>query len=361
VDLDEETKAASGSSTPALQDKKKVKQKKTAEEIQQMRQRAHEQLDTRHWSQAGEMFLELLDYNANDEDALLGVAVTLDAVGRYESLYTMAQTILDRNPGSASALAYKARALQKLERLSEATIANDQALLLDTNLPLAWINRSGLQLLQQKLPEALRSALRATELAPRDARAWANKGVALANFNHLLEALTAFDLSLSIDPENIFSLQMKSDILCKLGRMREAIPVIRQALLIHPENVAIMTQGIHALRALEQYSALKEMARELIKLTPDSLFAWENCMRGLRGMGQYEESLPAIDRVIELDPANVRFWTIKADTLYRLERYREAAKIAERAVRLHTDYSPARRIREKSVRAMYQKKDKKKS
>ncbi|HEV2655752.1 MAG TPA: hypothetical protein VGT82_12380, partial [Ktedonobacteraceae bacterium] len=114
MDLDENTRATPGGSTPTLQNKKKTKQKKTTEELQQMRQYAHEQLKTRHWSQAGEIFLEILDHDANDEDALLGVAGTLDAIGRYESLYSTAQTVLDYNPGSASALAYKARALQKL-------------------------------------------------------------------------------------------------------------------------------------------------------------------------------------------------------------------------------------------------------
>ena len=61
----------------------------------------------------------------------------------YLALLETAQAAAQLNPGSARALAYKARALQKLERLSEATVANDQALLLDTNLAIAWFNRGG--------------------------------------------------------------------------------------------------------------------------------------------------------------------------------------------------------------------------
>ena len=79
-------------------------------------------------------------------------------------------------------------------------------------------------------------------------------------------------------------------------------------------------------------------------------------MRSWRGMGMYEEANEAIDRVLELDPNNVRFWTLKADTLYRLERYREAVNAAERAVRIDQEYPPARRIREKAVKLMYQRK-----
>ncbi len=325
-----------------------------------IRQQAHEHLEAKRWPQAGEAFLQLLDHNMQDEDALLGVAKALDGINRFESLYSAAQCILDIQPNSAQGLAYKARALQKMERLSEATIANDQALLLDTNLGLAWINRSGLQLLQQKFHEALRSAERAIKLAPDDARAWANKGVALLNFNRLAEALEAFDNSLKIDPGQSLALQMKGEILCRLGRMREAIPVIRQALIVNPNDVTVLTQGIQALRALEMYAPLIELAKELIKIDPNNLLAWDNYMRGLRGLGLFTEVSPVLDHLLEMDTTNIRYWTLKADTLYRLQQYREAANTAERALRIAPDYAPAHRIHDKALKLMYQKGGRKK-
>ncbi len=106
------------------------------------------------------------------------------------------------------------------------------------------------------------------------------------------------------------------------------------------------------------YSELKKVTEELTRQLPDSLFAWENYMRSRRGLGEYEEANAALDRLLEMDARNVRFWTMKADTLYRLERYREAVNAAERAVRIDQDYPPARRIREKAVRMMYQRKEK---
>lgn len=364
MDPDEKSKGTEvqGSATPVLKENGTAREQSSApeESFGLLWQRASEHLQARRWLQAGETFSTLLAYREKDEEVLLGLAQALDRIDRYESLYETAQHILEYNSSSAQGLAFKARALQKLARLSEATIANDQALLLDTHLPLAWVNRSGLQLLQQKFPEALRSAQRAIELAPDDERAWANRGVALLNFGHLVEAITVFEQALEIDPDHLFSLQMKSEILCKLGRMRDAVPVVQHALSIDSHNVIILTQGVQALRALEQYEAMQELAKELTTLTPDSLFAWENYMRGLRGVGHYEEALSALEHVMELDGSNVRFWTIKADMLYRLERYREAARTAERAVRVDLDYPPARRIREKAVRMMYQKKDKKK-
>ncbi|MBV8695373.1 MAG: tetratricopeptide repeat protein, partial [Ktedonobacteraceae bacterium] len=206
-----------------------------------------------------EAFLTLLERNGQDEEALLGVATTLDSQGHYEGLVQMADVLLNRNPSSAQGLAFKARALQKLERFSEATIANDQALLLDTNLPLAWINRSGLQLLQKKFPEALRSSQRAIELAPNDARAWANRGVALLNFGHLLESLAAFDKSLEHDSSFLFALQMKSEIFTKLGRMSEVVETARQALHNDPSQLPILIQLVRGLRALESYEQLEEV------------------------------------------------------------------------------------------------------
>ncbi|HEU5229802.1 MAG TPA: tetratricopeptide repeat protein [Ktedonobacteraceae bacterium] len=330
-------------------------------ELEKMLQQADKYLAGQRWSQAEQIFQELLSHNTHDEAALQGLAQAYDALNRHDDLLSTAQSILEISPNSAQGLAYKARALQKLERLSEATIANDQALLLDNTLGLAWINRSGLQLLQQKFPEALRNAQRAVELAPNDPRSWANKGVALLNFGRLLEALEAFNQSLTHDPNGIFSLQMKGEILCKLGRLQEALPVIQHGLSINSTNVTSLIQGIQTSRALEMYELLTEYARQLTTLTPKNPFAWDNYMRGHRGLGQFEEANEALDQLLALDPSSVRTWTLKADTLYRLGRYREATAIAEKALRIDQGYSPAHRIHEKAVKLMYQRKEKKKT
>lgn len=317
-------------------------------------------VQAKDWERAFPLLMELIRANEQDSEVLLGLAITLDALNQFELLYDIALRIIALEPNSAHGLAYKARALQKVNRISEAKIANDQALLLNTNLGLAWVNRSGLQLLQEKFSDALRSAQRAIEVAPADARAWANYGVALFNFNRLGEALEAFDKSLELDTHQLFALQMKCDILCRIGRMSELIPLLYQARTIQPQDIKTLTLGIQAFRALEMFEELKDWSLSLIEITPEDLLAWENYMRGLRSLGQFIEANDALDHLIALDLSNVRFITIKADTLYRLERYREAVTIAERAMRLDQEYPPARRIYEKSLRMMYQRKEKKK-
>ena len=326
----------------------------------QLRHRALTYVEAKDWDRASRLLMDVISADDQDSEALLGLAFTLDALNQFELLHDIAQRIITIEPNSAGGLAYKARALQKANRISEAKIANDQALLLNTNFGLAWINRCGLQLLQEKFPEALKSAQRAVEFVPTDARAWANYGVALLNFNRLAEALEAFDKSLAIDALQLFALQMKCDILCRIGRMRELIPIVQQARIIQPQDIKTLTLGIQAFRALEMFEELKTWSRQLIEVTPDNPLAWENYMRGLRSLGQFTEANDALDHLIALDVANVRFVALKADTLYRMERYREAVTTAERAMRLNQDYPPAQRIYEKSLRMMYQRKEKRK-
>src|SRR5215469_18272336 len=145
-------------------------------------------------------------------------------------MYKLAQRAAQIDPASAEALACKARALQKLERLSEATIANDQALLLDTNLALAWFNRSGQQLLQQRFPEALRYAERAIELDPTDPRSWTNKALAFANLNRPFEALEAVNRGLEQDADHLLGMQVKGEILRKYGRLNDIVATMNRAL-----------------------------------------------------------------------------------------------------------------------------------
>ena len=268
-----------------------------------------------------------------------------------------AEGAIELDSASATAWACKARALQKLERISEATIANDQALLLNTHLPLAWLNRSGLQILQERYPEGFRSAMRAIELAPNDARAWANKGMALLHLNNLPGALAAMDQSLECDPDYLFA-QMKGDMLRQYGRMHELVATMRHALDIAPTDILSLTLMIQGCRALEEYEGLPEITQRLTLLTPNSHFAWDSHMRALRALGRFAEADEAIERLLELAPGDGRIWTTKADNLYRQERYREAAQAAERALYLMQNYAPALRIHEKALRLMYQRKDK---
>src|SRR5437763_16287310 len=171
---------------------------------------------------------------SEDIEKLFTLAAAQEKREQFREMLETAQRASELDPGSAQALALKARALQKLERISEATIANDQALLLDTNLPLAWINRSGLQIIQERFPDGLRSATRAIELAPHDARAWANKGMALLNLHNMLGALAAMNQSLTCDPDFLFALQIKGEILRHYGRMHELVQTMRHALDIAP-------------------------------------------------------------------------------------------------------------------------------
>src|SRR5262249_48986422 len=145
---------------------------------------------------------------------------------------------------------------------------------LDKRLALAWINRCGLQLLQGKFPEALRSSQRAIELASTDARAWANRGVALFNFNRLGEALEAFDTSLNLDDTQLFAIQMKCEIFSRIGRMRDILPLVERGLNLEPQNLNLLTKGIEAVRSLEMYTELCELSQKFIKMSEDNSFAW---------------------------------------------------------------------------------------
>ena len=229
---------------------------KTSEEYEQLRFEAHRLLQAKEWQEALTVYNELLLSDEEDVDALLGLALALDRLGNYHQMYDIARSATDINPSSALALACQARALQKLERISEATIANDQALLLDTNLALAWFNRSGQQLLQNHPEEALRYAERAIELDPSDARTMCNKALALLRMNHLYAALDAVNQSLDLDPDFLLSLQTKGEILRKYARFEEVIVLMEHALEIAPVDVPALSLMASALRTTGQFDRL---------------------------------------------------------------------------------------------------------
>lgn len=332
----------------------------TPEERQKLQAQGRACLHSRRWQEAKDIFTDLIAQDKEDTEALIGLALTLDYFGQYEQMYALAQQAAQLDPASAEALACKARALQKLERISEATIANDQALLLNTNLPLAWFNRSGQHLLLQRYPEALRYAERALELDPSDPRSWTNKALAFVNLNRSFEALEAANHGLEQDPDHLLGMQVKGEILRKYGRLQEIVATMHHALEIAPDDVTALNLSAYALRTLGDYQQLYTITTRLIEIVPDALFSWDCHMCALRGLGHFEEACDAIDHVLEIEPSNPRYLMIRADNLLRLERYREAVRAAERALQLNHEYLPARRIHEKAARLMYQQKRKKK-
>src|SRR5437667_3670956 len=333
---------------------------KTAEELEKLRHEAHKLLQAKQWHEARTTFNELLQDDQEDVDALLGLALVLDRLGDYDKMYEMAQSAGQIDPGSALALACKARALQKLDRISEATIANDQALLLDTNLALAWFNRCGQQLLQDHPQEALRYAERAIELDPGDARTWCNKALALLHLNRTYESLEAVNQSLALDPNFLLTLETKGEILRRYARFEEVIVTMHHALELAPDDISALNLMANALRTLGEFDRLLEITQQLVRLEPDSPLSWDFHMSALRGTARFEEASVAIDHILEFDPTNVRYLMIKADNLYRLQRYREAVSVSEQALKIDDEYPPARRIHEKAMRMMYQQKKRKK-
>jgi tetratricopeptide (TPR) repeat protein len=323
----------------------------------QLQQKAYTQMAKREWQGAMHTLLQRLESDPEDKDTLIHMATCLDNTNDFNALHDLTTRLIRQYPQESDILALHARALQKKSCISEATIANDQALLLDSHLGLAWINRSGLQLLTGKFPEALRSSQRAIELAPNDPRAWFNRGMALLNVKRLGEALEAFDHSLAIEPTQLLATLMKCEIYSQIGRIQDMLPLIKSALAVDPDNQTLLIKGIEAVRTLEMYEELCTLSQCLIKQEENNVFAWEHYVRGLRGLGHFEDANLALDRLLELEPSDVRFWTFKADTLFRIERYREAVSAAEYARRINADYPPAQRVYEKSLRLMYQRKD----
>ena len=331
----------------------------TVEEREKLRHEAHKYLQAKAWDEAYSAFNELLQDNQEDVDALLGFALTLDRLGDYLKMYEIARSASQIDPSSALALACQARALQKLERVSEATIANDQALLLDTNLALAWFNRSGQQLLQNHPEEALRYADRAIELDPGDARTWCNKALALVRMNRMYEALDVVNQSLALDPDFLLSLETKGEILRRYARFEEVIVTMDHALKLAPDDISALNLMANALRITGQFDRLLEITQRLMLLAPESPLSWDFHLSALRGTSHFEEANEVIDRILEFEPTNVRFLMFKADNLYRLQRYREAVSTSEQALKIDDEYPPARRIHEKAMRMMYQQKRKK--
>ncbi len=180
--------------------------------------------------------------------------------------------------------------------------------------------------------------------------------LALLRMNRMYEALEVVNQSLALDPDFLLALETKGEILRRYARFEEVIVTMDHALQLAPDDVSALNLMANALRTTGQFDRLLEITQRLMLLAPESPLSWDFHISALRGTSRFEEANEVVDHILEFDPTNVRYWMFKADNLYRLQRYREAVSVSEHALKIDDEYPPARRIHEKAMRMMYQKK-----
>ena len=172
----------------------------------------------------------------------------------------------------------KAGALHQLQRPTEALIALDQALTINSNNSADWMFKGELNFALGEYQSALLSLNRAVEL--------------------------------------------------------------RQTQNIAPSPLLHNNRALVALELAEYELALADVD-QAISIDTNFAPAWRNKGLILETINRNEDSLVAYDQALKLDPQDYSTWTNRGFTLYKLQRFSAAKQSFEKALQINPNYQPA--------------------
>jgi len=188
----------------------------------------------------------------NSSDYWLTIAYGLSANGSYEEAIEAYDNAILIDPENGIFWINKANALGRLNRTDEAIEAYQKALDITNNTLktnpqncIAWSDKGLLLHNVGNFEEAVRAFDNATDIDPEYEMAWMMKGVIQASELHRYdEAVLAFDGALQANPEDAQAWSLKGDALKESGRQAEAEAAYAKARELEYETMSALSLAI---------------------------------------------------------------------------------------------------------------------
>ncbi|HVF51906.1 MAG TPA: tetratricopeptide repeat protein [Pyrinomonadaceae bacterium] len=184
-----------------------------------------------------------------------------------------------------------------------------------------------------------REALR---VAPEDARAWVNLGVAMQRQGRVQEAVEAWQRASAIDPKLPGAHFNAGLALSRAGEFARAVGPLRRALELEPENEAARRALALSLVGVERFQeASREIARLLARAPRDASLL-ELAAQSFMRQRRYAEASVVLRRRLDLPGATGQMWAQYGDALDGAGRTSAAVEAYERAVALAPEVNATR-------------------
>jgi tetratricopeptide (TPR) repeat protein len=186
---------------------------------------------------AMERYVEVLQGDPTNADALYYVAVVACEDGQYQQGVDLAKRAIDVGKPQARVHNLMGQAYDRLKQPLEAIKAYDAAIALDPNFAAAHGNRASI-LADTGLPdEALRSYDRALALNANSGADWLNRGTLLHDMGKLAEAVESYNRALALAPDLPEGHDGRGVALMGLGKLDDALEALDRAIKLNPAFV----------------------------------------------------------------------------------------------------------------------------
>lgn len=285
----------------------------------------------------------VLDYSAYrlDVEELTDANYSLFQLGRHTDALLAADRALAIDSKHVRAWVGRGASLSNLGRLEDALAAYDRVIAIDSNHSHALFGRGVVLGQMGRWGEAVVAYDRSLVIDPKHSHAWTNKGVALGQMGLFTDAVGALDRSLAIDPDGVPAWVSKGTALLRLGRVDQAVSAFDHALTLDANISQAWFGKAGALKQMRRFADAVAAYDMAITLNPNSSEAWFGKGVALGQLGRWADSLTAYDQVLLMNPGDAQAWCNKADCLGQLGQWGDALAACDRAVGADPNYSRA--------------------
>ena len=281
----------------------------------------------KRFTQAEEVYRQIIDVNPNQLEAIYGLGMLAQQRGQYQNAEQFFQTALQLQPEAVAIHNSLGFTLQQQDKLEEAVNCYKKALEILPDCMEVRVNLANTLHAQGKLsPEekvqyadlnqqfALGrqqvSDFKSAELYYRQAivlqpdlvQAHNNLGEVLQKQGRLNDALISYQQALKIKPDYSYAYHNLGYFFQQQGQFEEAIAAYKKALTIQPDLAITHNNLGNTLKALNRFDAAIESYQQAIKIRPDIDYIHYNLGTVLRDDNQIEAAVQAFEEAVKVTP-----------------------------------------------------------
>ena len=182
---------------------------------------------------------------------------------------------------------------------------------------------------------------RITQINPKSAGAWSNKGIVLGNLGKYDDEIKCYDKAIKINTDYDKAWYNKGLALLNLGKYDEAIKCFDQAIKINPNDAKAWSSKGIAHGNLGKYDEAIKSFDEALKINHHYDEAWYNKGVTLGMLVKHYEAIKCYDKAIKINPDYDKAWNNKGIALAKLGKYNEAIKCFDQAIKINPNDADA--------------------
>lgn len=251
---------------------------------------------------AQSLYLEILNEDEKNLEALGNLGVISKAQGNYKEAINYYIKAIKLNPNNALTYNNLGNAFKAIKDYKRAIYAFSDCIKRDPKNASAYNNLGIVYESAGDNNRAIQAYKEAVRVNPKFAKAVNNIGVILYKQKKYQEAIDIFKIALKIDPTYYELFSNIGACYNKLKKYDEAIESLNIAIEKQPSSAGAYTNLGNVYNKIYDYKQAAKLHEKSIELEPKGSNAYSNVGTSYKYLGQVKKSIDSYKKAIELDP-----------------------------------------------------------